>query len=270
MTKSIRIALVQMSAESDFAANLEKSLAAIDEAADAGANLVCFPEIHLSPFFPQYRDSDASQYLVSIEDEAVRLFREKGRERGVVVVPNFYLKEGGNRFDASPIIDTDGSIVGISKMVHVVQAPLYFEQAYYTPSDVGFRTFDTSVASVGVAICFDRHFPESFRLLKLRGAQIVLIPTANHAAEALEKFEWEVRVAAMQNRLFVAMCNRVGKEGEMSFCGESIVADPNGDVVVKADASEQLVLADLDLSLLDGLADERDYLELRNPRFCSL
>lgn len=270
MKRRIRVALVQMSVESNFAANVDKSLAAIGEAADGGANLVCFPEIHLSPFFPQYTNSDASEYLVSIEDEAIRLMRERGRERGIVVVPNLYLSEGGHRFDASPVIDTDGSIVGISKMVHVVQAPLYYEQDYYTPSDVGFQTFVTEVAAVGVAICFDRHFPESFRVLKLQGANIVLIPTANHVGEPLEKFEWEVRVAAMQNQVYVAMCNRVGREGAMTFCGESIVADPNGDVVAKADASEQILYADLDLALADDSLNERSYLRLRNSRFCSL
>lgn len=265
-----RIALAQIRVKPDLVANLQRSLAAIDEAADAGAHLVSFPEIHLSPFFPQYRDVDASPFLISIEDDAVLRLRERARARGLVVVPNLYLREGGNRFDASPVIDTDGSIVGISKMVHVTQAPLFYEQDYYTPSDIGFRSFETSIASVGVVVCFDRHFPESFRALKLQGADLVLIPTANHALEPLEKFEWEVRVAAMQNHMWVAMCNRVGREGEMDFCGESIIVDPHGDVVVKADASAQIVYADVDLSLAASLPAERSYLKLRNSRFCRL
>jgi N-carbamoylputrescine amidase len=121
-----------------------------------------------------------------------------------------------------------------------------------------------------VVICFDRHYPESLRACALQGAQLVVIPTANVKAEPLELFEWELRVPAMQNSLFIAMCNRVGVEGEMDFAGESLVADPDGGLVAKADDREQILLAEIDLARQQHAAAARPYLALRRPDVCSL
>ena len=150
-------------------------------------------------------------------------------------------------------------------MVHIVQASCFFEQDYYTPSDSGFQVFDTAIGKVGVVICFDRHFPESIRSCALKGAQLIVIPTANTRDEPLAMFEWELRVAAMQNGLYMAMCNRVGIEGEMDFCGESIVVDPNGDVLAKADDREQILYAELDFAKVIQAQKKRPYLTLRRP-----
>ncbi len=266
----VRIALVQMAAEESLEANLRNSLGRLEEAASEGAQLVCFPELQFSPFFPQFAESDSAQYLLPIDHAAMRALRDKCRQHKVVGVLNTYLSENGSRYDASPVIDADGSLIGVSKMVHIVQAPKYYEQSYYDPSDVGFQVFDTAVGKIGVVICYDRHFPESFRICKLQGAQIVVIPTANHNTEPNDKFAWEVRVAAMQNEFFVAMCNRVGREHEMEFCGESLVADPDGEIVAQADNREQILYADMDLSSASSLRVERQYLKLRNAEFCRL
>ena len=118
----------------------------------------------------------------------------------------------GKRYDASLVINADGSLLGVSKMVHIVQAPLFHEQDYYTPLDSGFETYTTQAGIVGVVICFDRHYPESIRTCVLKGAQIIVIPTANIKGEPLELFEWELRVPAMQNEVVIALCNRVGVE----------------------------------------------------------
>ncbi len=163
------------------------------------------------------------------------------------------------------MIDADGSLLGVSKMVHIVQAPCFYEQDYYTPSDTGFHVYDTAAGKIGVVICFDRHFPESIRSCTLKGAQLIVIPTANVKDEPLEMFEWEVRIPAMQNGVFIAMCNRVGLEGEMHFCGESIVIDPNGDIVAKADDTEQILYADIDFGMIVEVRKNRPFLELRRP-----
>ena len=101
---------------------------------------------------------------------------------------------------------------------------------------------------MGIVICFDRHLPESIRTCTMMGAELIIIPTANTEAEPMEMFEWEVRVQAMQNQVFVAMCNRVGLEGDMDFAGQSIVVHPSGDVIVKADNAQQLVTCEIDLA----------------------
>ena len=266
----MRIALIQMGMEQSPEANLGKCLAFMREAAHNGAELVCFPEIQFSPFFPQFPQEDASRYAMKIDHPAMRAMQQACRDLGLVAIPNLYLEEDGKRYDASLVVERDGTILGVSKMVHVVQAPCFHEQDYYSPSDSGFHVYHTSAGRVGVVICFDRHYPESLRSCALQGAQLIVIPTANVNGEPLELFEWELRVAAVQSGLFIAMCNRVGIEKDMDFCGQSVVVDPYGDVVAKADDSEQILYADIDLELIEKSREARPYLRLRRPEFCRL
>jgi predicted amidohydrolase len=245
--------------------NLERSLDAISQAASGGADLICFPELQLSPFFPQYQALDVSHYAIEIDSPIIKRIKDRCRDSNIVGFPNVYLHEGDNRYDASPVINSDGQLLGVSKMVHIVQTPGFFEQDYYSPSDTGFQVFDTSVGKIGVVVCFDRHYPESIRSCVLQGAELIIIPTANTKAEPLEMFEWELRIPAMQNGVYIAMCNRVGLEGEMDFCGESIVVDPNGNVVKKADDTEQILYADIDFELVREARKSRPFLDLRRP-----
>ena len=202
---------------------------------------------------------------IGIDDPIVKRFQQKCKALNIMAVPNIYLKEGENHFDASMPIDAKGEILGVSKMVHIVQTKGFFEQDYYTPSDTGFIVYDTPLCKLGIVICFDRHFPESIRTCVLKGAELVIIPTVNTKGEDLEMFEWELRVQAMQNSVFIAMCNRVGIEGEMDFCGESIIIDPTGNVIKKADDSEQLIFADLEINQISKIRKTRQYLNLRRP-----
>jgi predicted amidohydrolase len=266
----MKIALAQIRIAPETGVNLEKALHCMEEAASNGAKVVCFPELQFTPFFPQFPKKDASGYALSISNEFVQMIRKKCKEQGLVTVPNFYLHEGEKTYDASPVIDSDGALLGISKMVHVVRAPYFYEQDYYAPSDTGFQVYDTAAGRLGVVICFDRHYPESIRICALKGAQLIVIPTANTKAEPLETFEWEVRIPAMQNNVFIAMCNRVGKEGAMHFAGESLIVDPNGEVMAKADDTEQILYAELDLKAIDKSREERPYVKLRRPEFCRL
>lgn len=160
-----------------------------------------------------------------------------------MAVPNIYLSEDGRNYDASILIDTDGTVIGIQKMVHVAQAKQFYEQDYYTPSNDGFKVFETKYGKIGIVVCFDRHYPESIRTEVMEGAELILIPTVNTKSEPSEMFEWELRVQAFQNSAIIAMCNRVGQEGSMVFSGESVVIDANGDVLSKADDKERIMIA---------------------------
>lgn len=160
-----------------------------------------------------------------------------------MAVPNIYLSEDGRNYDASILIDTDGTVIGIQKMVHVAQAKQFYEQDYYTPSNDGFKVFETKYGKIGIVVCFDRHYPESIRTEVMEGAELILIPTVNTKSEPSEMFEWELRVQAFQNSAIIAMCNRVGEEGSMVFSGESVVIDANGDVLSKADDKERIMIA---------------------------
>lgn len=263
----MRLAMVQMSNSGSIKLNFEKSIAAIREAAENGAELVLFPEVQLTEFFPQYRNKDVSDYAITLDSEIVKGFCNVCKDNKIMAVPNVYLSENGKNYDASILIDKDGSIVGIQKMVHIAQADKFFEQDYYTPSDDGFKVFNTEYGKIGIVVCFDRHYPESIRTEALKGADLILIPTVNTKAEPSEMFEWELRVQAFQNSVAVAMCNRVGKEDEMTFSGESIAVDANGNVITKADDSEQIVYADIDLSRSQKIRNSKPYTQLRRTEF---
>lgn len=262
---AMKIGLAQLKIFDNVEENLKKTLQYMEAAAAQDVKLICFPEIQLSPFFPQHPAKDVDQYTISFDGSELEVIREKTRSLGLVAFPNFYMDKEGKRYDASPVIDSDGFLLGVSKMVHIVQTHQFYEQDYYTPSEEGFKVYDTSIGKIGIVICFDRHFPESTRICALKGAELIVVPTANTKSEPLDLFEWEMRVAAYQNGVYIAMCNRVGLEDEMDFCGESVVVDPNGNIVVKAGDNEQLLIADIDLSKVYQARTNRPYLRLRRP-----
>lgn len=195
----LRLALVQMPNYGSKGENLYKSLQVIEIASKQGADLVLFPEVQLTEFFPQYPGQDAHKYAVTIEGETVKKFCDICRNNKISAVPNLYLLENDRTYDASIFIDKNGEIKGTQKMVHIAQAEQFYEQDYYTPSDEGFKVFDTEFGKIGLVVCFDRHYPESIRTEVLRGADLILIPTVNTKAEPSLMFEWELRVQAFQN-----------------------------------------------------------------------
>ncbi len=261
----MKIALVQMSNGGDIQSNLNKSLYAINEASKNGADIVLFPEVQLTEFFLQYKGREVKNYGVEISDDIVQKLKKACRDNHIMAVPNIYLKENNSYYDASLLIDKEGNIQGIQKMVHVAQAEQFFEQDYYKPSDTGFQIFDTEYGKLGIVVCFDRHYPESIRTEALMGADLILIPTVNTKSEPSEMFEWELRVQAFQNSVFIAMCNRVGVEDAMEFSGESILVDANGNVILKADDKEQIIYADINPRESEKVRSSRPYTNLRRP-----
>ena len=243
----MKLAMAQMRMGTSVEENLEKTLRLIEQAGKGGADLIFFPEVQLSPFFPQYEKADAERWAMAADGPEITAIRDACREFRIHASPNVYLKQGKNRYDASLMIGSDGEILGISKMVHIAQAKFFYEQDYYTPSDDGFKVYDTPFGKIGVVICFDRHLPDGIRSCAKQGAELVIIPTANILGEPLELFEWEVRVQAFQNTVFTAMCNRVGPEGELAFAGQSLLAAPGGGLQFKASGEDELYLLDVPL-----------------------
>ena len=152
-------------------------------------------------------------------------------------------------------------------MPAIAQCEQFYEQSYYTPEEEGFRVFDTRLGKIGIVVCFDRHYPQSIRTEALRGAELILIPTANTKSEPSELFQWEIRVQAFQNSVNIAMCNRVGIEDSMAFSGESIVSGYNGNILALADDTEQLIVTDIDMSGAAKAREENPYTSLRRPDY---
>ena len=263
----MRLAMYQMENEESIQKNLTKSLAAINTAAEHGADLILFPEVQLTEFFPQYQGRDVSSYGMSLKSDVIKEFCSACRNHHIMAVPNIYLWENGKLYDASILIDQSGEIIGVQKMVHIAQAEKFYEQDYYTPSDTGFQVFDTSMGKIGIVVCFDRHYPESIRTETLMDADIILIPTVNTIQEPMKMFEMELCVQAFQNSVPIAMCNRVGRENEMDFAGESIVVSVNGETMIKADDTEQIIYAEIDLKEVKNIRKSKPYTSLRRTEW---
>ena len=261
----MKIALCQMRMSEDLEQNYQKALEQIALAAKEGAQLIVFPEVQLSPFFPQYEGRDASGYVIGWDSPVIQTFCDACRGNGIYASPNFYVEKNEKRYDMSFLIDNHGKLLGTQEMVHIAQAACFYEQDYYTPSEEGFRVFDTELGKIGIVVCFDRHYPESIRTEALCGAELILVPTANTKDEPSELFQWEIKIQAFQNSVNVAKCNRVGLEDGMEFSGESIVTDYNGDTVALAGDDETLLFAEVDLTAAAEARRRKPYTSLRRP-----
>jgi len=264
----MKIALIQQVATRNAEDNLERGKKAFVQAAEAGAELIAFAELGLSYFWPQKPAQAESLAMAEpIPGPTTDAFSRLAQEFGVVVVLNLFERDGDRTFDATPVIDGDGTILGVTRMVHVMDGLGFYEKGYYTPGDKMNFVYSTQAGRVGVAICYDRHFPEYMRNLGLHGAEIVVVPQAGALGEWPDGlFEAELRVAAFQNGYFAALVNRVGKEDTLHFAGESFVADPQGRVIAQAPQNEDAILyADCDLKSLSQSAARRFFMKDRRP-----
>jgi len=247
----MKIALVQHHATANKDENVKRGLGVLSEAAGRGAELVCYAELAFEPFYPQRPAGPTVADLAEpVPGPMTDAFRRKAADLGVVVVINLYERDGKETYDCSPVIDADGTLLGRTRMVHITDYACFHEKGYYTPGNTGAPVYSTRVGRIGVAICYDRHYPEYMRALALNGAQLVVTPQAGAAGEWPEGlFEAEMRVAAFQNGYFTALCNRVGREECLTFAGESFVCDPAGRVVARAPSGQDCVLyADINLA----------------------
>ena len=266
----MKVALVQQQATERLEDNLRRGAEALREAARAGANLVAFAELAFTPFWPQFLATPSSRDRAEpIPGPTTEQFCALAKDYGIVVVLNLFERDGNETFDSSPVIDADGRLLGKTRMVHIMEGAGFHERGFYTPGNLHNFVYQTRVGRVGIAICYDRHFPEYMRQLGLLGAEMVVIPQAGVAGEWTEGiFEAEVQVAAFQNGYFAALVNRVGKEGEMRFSGESFVVNPDGRVIARAPQDRDSILyADCDFRNIADSAARRHFLEDRRPEF---
>jgi N-carbamoylputrescine amidase len=265
---AVKIALVQQRATDDRAANRQRGLEALGAAAEQGAKIVCFAELAFEPFYPQEPASGSQlDRAEPVPGPTTEAFAEVAALLGVVVVLNVFERDGKHTYDTSPVIDADGSLLGKTRMVHITDYPCFHEKGYYTPGDRGAPVYETAAGRIGVAICYDRHFPEYMRALAVGGAQIVFVPQAGAVGEWPDGlYEGEMRVAAFQNGYFAALCNRVGREPRLAFSGESFVCDPMGNVIARAGLeTEEILCCEIDLGEVERSHARRLFLCDRRP-----
>jgi N-carbamoylputrescine amidase len=230
--------------------------------------LVCYAELAFEPFYPQKPASgDIARLAEPVPGPTTEAFASAASRLGVAVVLNLFELDGNRTFDSSPVIGPDGTLLGKTRMVHVPDYAGFHERGYYAPGDLGAPVYRLPFCRLGVAICYDRHYPEYMRALALAGAEVVVIPQAGSVGEWPEGlFEAEMRVTAFQNGFFTALCNRVGKEPGLDFAGESFVCNPLGNIIARAGQGvEETLICDLDLDQISHSPAYRLFLPDRRP-----
>jgi N-carbamoylputrescine amidase len=260
--------------------NVSRALRMMADAAEAGAQLIVFPEMSVDPFFPQYRaEKRFFDWGVPVPGSLTDRFQEEAARLRLATVINLFERAApGRYFDCSPVFDTEGRYLGKQRMTHILEGPGYNERYYYWEGDSGYPVFDlgpvrieptrTGSVRVGVAICYDRHFPEAMRALALGGAEVIVVPTATARLETQFRAVWEVEMqaAAIANGVFVAMANRAGVDDTLAFFGRSFAVDPYGRVLARAPEDDvALLLADLDLDLVEEARRDMPFLRDRRP-----
>lgn len=264
----IRIACIQVGAKQDRHKTLKKVEKLLAMAASKGAKIACLPELTVDQFFPQYFGQRRFFKLAEpLDGKTVQTFRELAKKYHIAVIPNIYERVGNpaNYYDTSLVIDAKGKVLGSQQMMHIAEDPTEDEKFYYQPGKSGYNVFPLRGLRLGIAICYDRHFPEQMRLLSLNGAEIIFVPTAT---TGLHRDAWEVeaRASAIVNGIFVVHANKVGKEGDSKFFGRSIVVGPKGNLIARASEDrEEVLIADIDSGNIAKIRKEWPFLRDRRP-----
>jgi N-carbamoylputrescine amidase len=260
--REVRVGLVQMACQPDPQVNLEHAVQQVRRSAAEGAQVICLQEVFNTQYPCQTEDHANFDLAETVPGPTTTLLSRIAKELGVVlVVPLFEKRAPGLYHNSAVVIDADGSHAGLYRKMHIPDDPLYYEKFYFTPGDLGFLSFSTKFAKVGVCICWDQWYPEAARLTAMHGAELLFYPTAIgwipgekavYGANQYSAWQTIIRSHAIANGLFVCAPNRVGLEGSIEFWGGSFAADPYGCVLQQASHEhEQNLVVSCDLSLLN-------------------
>lgn len=257
-------------------ANLSKALGKIKEVADRGAEIIALPELFLSRYFCQEENKKFFDLAESIPGPSTEALSKVAAEKKVVLIASLFEKKGETYYNSAVVLDADGAVKGLYRKTHIPDdlKNYYGEKFYFTPGDLGFKSFGTRYAKIGVGVCWDQWFPEGARLMALEGAEIIFYPTAigrqvHGVPDSLnekEKQAWITiqRSHAIANGLFVASVNRVGLEGHLDFWGSSFVADPLGGVLASATGrEEESLVVSCDLSQIEEVRKDWPFVTAR-------
>lgn len=269
----VRVGLVQMASSGDIAGNVKKAVSQVKLAAAEGARIVCLQELYRTPYFCQTQNANYFDFAETIPGPSTDALSKAAKASKTVVIASLFEKRASGVYhNTAVVIDADGKILGKYRKMHIPDDPGFYEKFYFVPGDLGFKMFETKYAKIGVLICWDQWFPEAARLTALQGAEILFYPTAigwkPQEPEETKNYHaaWETiqRSHAVANGVFVASVNRVGKEGDLQFWGQSFVCDPFGHVIYRADPrKEEIILADCDLEKVEKTRREWPFLRDR-------
>jgi N-carbamoylputrescine amidase len=268
---TIRAAMVQSEWTGDKQSMVDKNVEYARSAASQGAQVLCSQEIFSSSYFCNVQDPkyyDEAEEIPS-GPTVQRMMAVAKETEMVLVVPIYERVDEGTFYNTAAVIDADGSFLGIYRKTHIPQVEGFWEKFYFRPGNLGYPVFDTAVGRIGVYICYDRHFPEGWRVLGLKGAKIVFNPSATTRGHSRYLWELEQSAAAVANEYFVGAINRVGDEGlvDTDYYGSSYFASPRGQLIggAASDTEDEVLVRDLDMSLIEEVRRQWAFHRDRRP-----
>ena len=262
----VTVGLIRAKAHKDPSLNLLLTLERAEKAAKDGAQIICTQELFSTQYFCQSEDHSNFKIAEPIPGPITEKFQIIAQRYKVVIIVSLFEKRGSGVYhNSAAIINTDGSLLGVYRKMHIPDDPLYYEKFYFTPGDLGFQTWETTFGTIGILICWDQWYPEAARLTAMQGAEIIFYPTAigwhpseksNYGKRQYDAWETIQRSHAIANGCYVASVNRTGhertiKSDGIEFWGQSFIAGTSGEVLKKANLEETTLLCDLDLGKVE-------------------
>ena len=263
--RNVTLAATQMACGWDIESNLQRAEALVREAAGRGANIILIQELFATPYFCQ--DQDAEFFVHAHPFEAnplIARFARLAEALDVVLPVSYFEKAGKAYFNSAAIIDAGGKVLGNYRKSHIPDGPGYTEKFYFSPGDTGFRAWKTKFATIGVGICWDQWFPETARAMALKGAEILLYPTAigsepqDASIDSSGHWQRAMQGSAASNLVPLVASNRIGTERgrngtEITFYGSSFISDSTGTIVAEANRTDETILtATFDLDAIEA------------------
>lgn len=278
--EQIKIALIQMSMDTDIKLNLKKAKNYISNASSKNAKIICLPELFASQYFCKTEDHKYFDLAEPIPGPITNEISKLAAKLKVfIIVPLFEREMAGIYYNSLVLIDDTGNIAGKYRKVHIPDDPTYYEKFYFRPGNLGFKVFPTKYCNIGTLICWDQWFPEAARITTLMGADIIFYPTAigyhphekeKYGATQLESWKTVQRGHSIANGVYVAACNRTGFEQEeetsngLEFWGNSFISDPQGKILAQASSyKEEILFSEINLSFQEKVRQHWPFLRDR-------
>ncbi len=271
MSEIVRAALVQAEWTGDRDSMVDKNIGYAHDAANQGAQVICFQEIFNAPYFCNKQENQYFDTAEAIPDgPTVQAMIKVAKETGMVVlVPIFEKVDEGTFYNTTAFINPDGEFLGIYRKTHIPQVEGFWEKFYFRPGNTGYPVFDTAVGRIAAYICYDRHFPEGWRALGLNGARIVFNPSATTRGHSKHLWQVEQPAAAVANEYFIGAINRIGSEDleGTDYYGTSYFANPRGEIIGDAasDTKDEVVVRDLDMGMIEQVRRHWAFYRDRRP-----
>ncbi len=261
----IKLAGIQISCSEEKGKNVEKAIKFLQIAVERGANIICFPELFTTHWFPKEMNPGHFFLAENANGPTMQRMQQFAKGYEVVLVCPIFETDGEAFYNSAVVVDADGEILGCYRKVHIPQIPLWEEKFYFSSGNLGFPVFQTKFGMIGVQICWDNFFPEGSRILALKGAQIICAPTAA-AFASQEKWRTVISSNATTNGVFILRVNRVGSEEKQDFYGKSFCVSPEGELMDKPSGmKEGIVFFNIDLKEIERVRKEWPFLKDRKP-----